>query len=124
VTRALLDVELTVERRHAELVVAAIRRLRPQLVCHVATVTDRLQHAFLAFHSDRGQARRATPGRAGGARPGNRGYELADAELGRILAEMPPDTLVMVMSDHGFEFAPGSAMRTTVWKGSGPPGDR
>jgi len=91
VTRALLDVELTVERRHAELVVAAIRRLRPQLVCHVATVTDRLQHAFLAFHSDPGARPVVPPPDELAERdPVTEGYELADAELGRILAEMPP----------------------------------
>ncbi len=116
---------LEVERNHGDLAVASIQRLDPQLVAIVVTVTDRLQHAYLPFHAPPGgEPAVPPPPLLGGRDPVDAAYELADAILGRVRAAMPPDSLVWVVSDHGFEVDPdltkGRHRLEGMWAACGP----
>jgi hypothetical protein len=101
--------------------------LPPHLTAVVFTATDRLQHSFWHLHEPS-----AYPGFT--AAPGTEGqdvieraYREADAGLGALLAQLGPETLVFVVSDHGADIADGKVEHGEaghraqgVWFAAGP----
>ena len=72
------------------------------LLAHVYTLTDRVQHGFWPYHEPAAfdPPRPSSEVEAHGDKV-NEAYRRVDAELGRLLALLPPDTTVFVISDHG-----------------------
>lgn len=78
-------------------------RFRPQLALHYSHFTDAVQHLY--WRGDGATGRRSG---GGGHRHFSRAvrdsYSLADRWIGAFVAESDPQTVVIVMSDHGFSF--------------------
>lgn len=73
-----------------------------QFVAVVYTATDRLQHGYYGLHAPDAYAGVWTPHvTVAGQDYVAEAYRQADRELGRLLAELPDDALVFVVSDHG-----------------------
>ncbi|MFZ5480872.1 MAG: alkaline phosphatase family protein [Myxococcota bacterium] len=82
----------------------AVSRVKKGLVTTVFDTTDRVQHMFYRYLDPTHPANAGKP--VGGELSDaiQRVYDHADGILGRLLAEVgdDPDTVVMVISDHGF----------------------
>ncbi len=104
--RAPLVTELTLEAEEirAETAAALLTAEPAEVVTFVHTATDRLQHAF--WPEDPEAVTRA--------------YRLADQTLGRLTRQMPPDTLVFVVSDHGVAASEAGHRDAGVWIAAGP----
>jgi predicted AlkP superfamily phosphohydrolase/phosphomutase len=76
-----------------------MRRQRWDLFVGVYRTTDVVQHAFLGRAARVADRPYEMAGRGGRIIAGH--YEQVDAAIGQLLAEAPPDTSVIVMSDHG-----------------------
>jgi predicted AlkP superfamily phosphohydrolase/phosphomutase len=79
-----------------------LSRIREGLIVQVFETTDRMQHMFWRYLPDAG-----SPAPRPSQDPDVTGailesYRRMDDLLGRILAQMNPDDLLMVVSDHGF----------------------
>jgi predicted AlkP superfamily phosphohydrolase/phosphomutase len=79
-----------------------IGRLEGGLFFCLFDTPDRLQHMFWRFREPDHPANRVAPVPAGFERAIEDHYEACDAVVGRLLAGLDPDALVVVMSDHGF----------------------
>jgi predicted AlkP superfamily phosphohydrolase/phosphomutase len=100
--QAFLDQALAFCDEREKMFFDAVRRVKKGLVTTVFDTTDRVQHMFYRYLDP--------------SHPANRGkdttrhvdaipqvYERMDAILGRLLGEADdPDTVIMVISDHGF----------------------
>ncbi len=79
----------------------ALDHLRNGLLVCVFDLTDRVQHMFWRYEDDRHPA----PTEAGNeryARLFEEIYQRADRIVGRVMDRLDSDTLLLVMSDHGF----------------------
>ncbi len=94
----------------------AIEKTRRGLVVCVFDITDRMQHMFWRYRED------GHPANAGKDMEGHRDalrdlYRRMDDLLGRTLAALDDDTVLMVMSDHGFKsFRRGVNLNTWLWR--------
>jgi len=90
-------VRTMVQRRFA--VARGLWRLYdPDLLWLVEMGTDRMHHAFWRHHDPLHRLHQPGSPLAGAIASH---YEDLDAQIGLILAELPPETLVLVVSDHG-----------------------
>lgn len=109
-----------VEAGHVATVERLVLERDPDLLSYVLTMTDRLQHPFWGL---RGGSATAPPGLER-EDPIADGYRFADAALGRILAQLSPETLVFVVSDHGAdgleEHGEGGHRLEGIWVAAGP----
>lgn len=120
VPAALADVE------HSHVAMAERMLARdPDLFSFVITITDRVQHPFWPLHAKHDYEGRLEP--APGmqdATPVEDAYALADASLGRLLARLSPEALVLVVSDHGFTSTDakveGEHRLEGIWVAAGP----
>jgi hypothetical protein len=105
----------------------------PDLLMAYFGSTDVFGHHFWRYHAP--QAFRHPPSADRVAKLGgvlSRTYEQVDAMIGELLAEMPEETTVFVLSDHGMQAkhtnavfgrpANGGAERESGGHGDGPPG--
>ncbi|RKY21697.1 MAG: hypothetical protein DRQ55_03310 [Planctomycetota bacterium] len=86
-------------------------REQPDLVLAYLELPDRVGHSFWPFWQpdavrDRASLDHDRVERFGGLVPGS--YEVVDALIGRMLAQLDPDTTVFVVSDHGMRSGGGS----------------
>ncbi len=131
IAQALPRILLDIEERHMEAARRLVERFHPTLATYVVTVTDRLQHAYLALNRpDLYPDLPPHVRRLRGQNPVAEGYRLADRALARLLELMPPNTTVFVVSDHGVAPRPetGTAEHRVegIWIAAGPgiePGD-
>ena len=79
----------------------ALEHLRSGLLVCVFDITDRVQHMFWRYEDKRHPAHPSSPP-AGLEDPFLQVYKKADAFLGKLLDRVDSDTLLFVMSDHGF----------------------
>ena len=95
------DVHEMAEAR-ARLATHLYRKYQPDLFMVVMVVVDRVCHALYKQMSDPKNHNR--DGRADWKYSGEvlRAYQAVDRALGQLLAEIDDDTVVVVMSDHGF----------------------
>lgn len=110
---AALKYGLQAQRSFAEIGLHLLRtRPQPDLFFVFLELPDRVSHNFWhAWEPDRvhGGAERVDPEwrrRWASVVPG--AYELVDAHLAALLAELDPDTTVLVVSDHGFRSSGGT----------------
>jgi predicted AlkP superfamily phosphohydrolase/phosphomutase len=88
---------------------------RGSVVC-VFDITDRLQHMFFRYLED------DHPANADKDRQRHRDairdlYKKMDDLVGRVMQRIPKDTVLMVMSDHGFKpFRRGVNLNTWLWR--------
>ena len=74
----------------------------PYLSAFVFTLTDRVQHPFWSLHEPGEYAGLwDVPPDLAGRDPVVEAYERADEALGRAMATLPADTVVIIASDHG-----------------------
>jgi predicted AlkP superfamily phosphohydrolase/phosphomutase len=88
---------------------------RGTVVC-VFDITDRLQHMFFRYlePGHPANADKDTTQHAGAIRDL---YKKMDDLVGRVMQRVPDDTVLMVMSDHGFKpFRRGVNLNTWLWK--------
>jgi len=79
----------------------AMDHLRTGLLVCVFDITDRVQHTFWRYEDPRHPAR-PTNRPEGLEDPFLKTYRMADALLGEVQARMDPESLLLVISDHGF----------------------
>ncbi len=106
-TRRYIADTLAMTRRRGEVAAMLLRERRPDLMIVVFVGADRLQHlegaalaeimALAGSVGDRPELERLA------RNPVTLAYRAADAEVGRLLAEVDETWHVMVMSDHGFQ---------------------
>lgn len=110
-----------VEAGHVSTVERLLFEREPDLVNYVITMTDRLQHPFWSLRGGAADA----PAGLEGEDPIADGYAFADGALGRILRQLPEDTLVFVVSDHGADaddsHGEGTHRLEGLWVAAGPP---
>jgi len=98
------------------------------LLVHIFTLTDRLSHAFWRYHEPQAYEPISDADAKADAKTNadrvRDGYRFADAKLGRLLAALPADTTVLMVSDHGFranpELAWGDHRAQGIWIAAGP----
>ena len=97
----LRDVHAMTEAR-AKLAVHLYRKYRPDLYMVVMVAVDRVCHALYRQMAD--PKNHGNDERAGWKFSGEvlRAYQAVDRALGKLLEEVDDDTVVIVMSDHGF----------------------
>lgn len=124
VAALLPDLAFDLERAHAAAALDLIAD-PPDLLVYTITVTDRIQHPFWRLHDPAPYGEAAAPHPGLDARdPVVEAYRLADRIVGRILAALPDDTLVFVVSDHGaaplVDRGEGGHRLEGVWIAAGP----
>jgi len=123
---ALLPDELfDVERSHLEATLRLLDRQVPDLLVHVITATDRVQHPFWSLYEPQAFPEDFDfPDGLEGRQPVQESFEQADQALAAILERLPADTLVFVVSDHGFQAQASEGIgwhrREGVWLAHGP----
>ena len=95
-----LKITYDIDREREAMLHAALERLRGGALVCVFDATDRIQHMFWRY-TEKGHPA------AAGARPEHADaieqlYRHNDAVLGRLLAKLRPDDVLIVLSDHGF----------------------
>ncbi len=78
-----------------------------RVTAHVITLPDRVSHAFWRFHRPEDYAALPADELRAHRDKVARAYRESDRLLGRLVAELGPETAVIVLSDHGFASAPG-----------------
>jgi predicted AlkP superfamily phosphohydrolase/phosphomutase len=125
VAALLPEVLSDVERVHAEAALALLAEQTPSFFAYVITLTDRIQHPFWRLHDPSvfGADSIPHPGLEN-RNPVEEAYRLADEVLGKLLAALPEDTLVFVLSDHGaaplVEKNEGTHRMQGIWIAAGP----
>jgi len=79
----------------------ALKRTRTGMCCCVFDLSDRVQHMFFRYVDKRHRAE-TTPLAPGEPDPVTAAYRELDNLLGKTQAELGPDDILFVMSDHGF----------------------
>ena len=92
---------LDVQRTQTEALLAALGQGVPTLTAWVFTATDRLQHPFWSLLQPAEYPAYSAPASVMGLTPVEDAYREADAAIGRVLALLPAETTVFVVSDHG-----------------------
>lgn len=101
-------------RRYTDIALAALAEEAYDLLMVVWNHTDTIPHLYWKYTDPTFPAY----DRHGAQRFGQviaQQYELADAELGRLLAALPDDTLVLAMSDHGMGPFPHRRVHLNAW---------
>jgi hypothetical protein len=125
VSALLPEILSDVEQVHAEAALALIEEHTPALFAYVITLTDRIQHPFWRLHdpSAFGPDSNPHPGLEG-RDPIEEAYRVSDELLGKMLAALPEDSLVFVLSDHGaaplVEKNEGTHRMEGIWIAAGP----
>ena len=125
VSRALLASLVTTERAHASALLRLMEGGVPPLVVYPITVTDRVEHPFWRDHEPEAFDGARFPPHAGleAEDPVELAYRFADLLVGEVLARTSPDSLVMVVSDHGFthgDAGEGGHRTDGIWIAAGP----
>lgn len=105
---------LSTDQRVVRTALAIDERLRPDLMMVLVQGVDRVSHHLFATVRPEWSPAIPEQAREAGARAMHRTYEITDALIGLLLARYDDDDLVIVVSDHGFEPAPG-----WLWPGAG-----
>lgn len=114
--QAFLDQTYMIHAERERMFFDAIEKTRRGAVVCVFDITDRLQHMFFRYlQSDHpANAGRDTTRHAGAIR---KLYQDMDELVGRTMALLDDDTVLFVMSDHGFKpFRRGVNLNTWLWK--------
>jgi predicted AlkP superfamily phosphohydrolase/phosphomutase len=91
----------------------ALAKTRRGLCVCVFDTTDRVQHMFWRYLEDGHPARRRHPLQPRHARVIEELYERVDRLVGRVMEQLDDDSLLLVISDHGFQnFARGVNLNT------------
>jgi predicted AlkP superfamily phosphohydrolase/phosphomutase len=99
---AFLQQVYDIDREREAMFFAALDRLRSGVLVSVFDATDRIQHMFWRQLDEGRGADRERPAVTTDANPIEELYAHNDALIGRILARLRPDDVLMVLSDHGF----------------------
>lgn len=88
---------------HLDLYTRLVQEYRPYLATFYLNVTDAFGHVFWRYYEPRlfPEVKPEDVAKYGGAIP--LAYEKADQAVGRLCALADEDTLIVVMSDHGFQ---------------------
>ena len=86
------------DEQHVAMARDVLARQSPEFMMMVEMGPDRFHHAFFSHFDARHPLHQ--PGSAYADAP-ERYYAFLDAQLGKLLAEVPPDCTVMIVSDHG-----------------------
>jgi predicted AlkP superfamily phosphohydrolase/phosphomutase len=84
--------------QHVAMARDVLARQSPEFMMMVEMGPDRFHHAFFSHFDARHPLHQ--PGSAYADAP-ERYYAFLDAQLGKLLADVPPDCTVMIVSDHG-----------------------
>jgi predicted AlkP superfamily phosphohydrolase/phosphomutase len=98
--RVFLQQTYDIDRERQDMFFAALSRLRKGTLVCVFDATDRIQHMFWRYLDPAHPARPPTAGLHGDAI--RELYRHNDALVGRAMAQLRPDDVLMVVSDHGF----------------------
>lgn len=114
-----------VEESHIAMAERLLMQMKPDLFSFVITITDRISHPFWPLHEPDAYAGRLTvPPGMEGEDPVLNAYATADIAVGRLVARLPEDTLVLVVSDHGFTTSDakveGEHRLEGIWIAAGP----
>ncbi|MDP2305894.1 MAG: alkaline phosphatase family protein [Pseudomonadota bacterium] len=99
--KAFFDAAMEICDEREKMLFDAIERTRTGLVTTVFDTTDRVQHMFYRYLDPTHPANVGKESTAY-ADAISRVYERMDGLIGKVLASVGPETVVMVMSDHGF----------------------
>ncbi|MES2641384.1 MAG: alkaline phosphatase family protein [Myxococcota bacterium] len=99
--KAFFDAAMEICDEREKMFFDALEHSRTGLVTTVFDTTDRVQHMFYRYLDPSHPANRGKESTAY-ADAIARVYERMDGLVGKVLASVGPDTVVMVMSDHGF----------------------
>jgi predicted AlkP superfamily phosphohydrolase/phosphomutase len=97
---AFLQQTYDIDRERETMCLGALSRLRRGVLVCVFDATDRIQHMFWR-HLDSGHPARTAPGGAHEHAIADL-YAHNDATVGRVMQQLGPDDVLMVISDHGF----------------------
>jgi len=95
-----LKITFDIDAEREAMLHAALDRLRSGALVCVFDATDRVQHMFWRYTEKGHPAAGAAPAEHGDAI--EQVYRRNDALLGRLLARLRPDDVLIVLSDHGF----------------------
>jgi predicted AlkP superfamily phosphohydrolase/phosphomutase len=98
---AFLKLTCDIDAEREAMMFAALDKLRDGVLVCVFDATDRVQHMFWRY------AENGHPAARGAVRPKHADaieeiYRRNDAIVGRVLAKLGPDDVLLVLSDHGF----------------------
>jgi predicted AlkP superfamily phosphohydrolase/phosphomutase len=108
--------------QHVDIARDVLARQSPEFMMMVEMGPDRFHHAFFASFDPAHPLHR--PGDPYADAP-ERYYAFLDAQLGRLLADVPPECTVMIVSDHGAKAMQGGFcindwLRQQGWLAHGP----
>lgn len=106
----------SVDQRAAAIGIQLQRELDPDLLMVLLSGIDRISHSLWGTLSPKSAAGLEEDKRKLGARFLMRYYELSDQLVGRLMEHYGPDDLILVVSDHGFEWKPGKGIHP--WGGT------
>ena len=95
---AFLDQTYAIHREREEMFFDAIKRVRTGVCCCVFDATDRIQHMF----HGRPDGPPGSPPHGGDGAAIEEVYRRSDALVGRVLEAIDDETVLFVLSDHGF----------------------
>ncbi len=99
--RAFLDQVYRYQHEREEQLFHSLKKTRRGLCACVFDATDRIQHTFFRYLDEHHPALKNAPEQSKNAIRDV--YQKADQVLGRVRESVSDDTLIMVMSDHGFK---------------------
>lgn len=102
--------------QHIDMARDVLARFDPAFMMMVEMGPDRFHHAFFADFDDAHPLRRADSPYADAP---ERYYAFLDTQLGRLLADVPDDCTIMVVSDHGAKSMQGGFCLNDWLRGNG-----
>jgi hypothetical protein len=106
----------SVDQRAAKIAMQLQQELDPDLLMVLLNGVDRISHSLWGTLRPETAAGLDEEKRQAGVRFLTNYYELADQLVGRLLEHYGPNDLVLVVSDHGFEWKPGKGIHP--WGGT------
>lgn len=106
----------SVDQRAVRVAMEIQQELDPDVLLVLLTGIDRVSHSLWGTLQPDTSAELDEDKRKQGAAYLRRYYEMSDELVGRLLEHYGPDDLILVVSDHGFEFVAGKGIHP--WGGS------
>jgi hypothetical protein len=97
------------DQRIARIALALNEQIRPDLTLVLLPGVDRVSHLLWGTLHPETSVGLPEPQRQAGEAAMRRYYEIADSLVGKLIEPFGSDDLVIVMSDHGFEYLEGKA---------------
>jgi arylsulfatase A-like enzyme len=98
------------DQRIARIALALDEQIRPDLTLVLLQGVDHVSHLLWGTLRPETSVGLPEPQRQSGEAAMRRYYEIADSLVGRLIEPFGSDDLVIVMSDHGFEYLEGKAL--------------